>query len=478
MLYFKHLKPHCNKGNLNLAVILSVLVGVVSGGLSYALLAEIRSKNNQIQSSRQRVQETSALETISFAVGIAEMKYLTVARAQGCAVIKPFYVALAEGSGCPGPAIRIFRPQDKNLSLDFENPNDPNGPPITVNDTIIYKTGPGAPFSYPNANGCSITATGSTCILDPAMHFLNVVLTGIGAPQVTSYSYRVFLRSADPVKNRLTIEAEETFGSKSRRLYASIKPSFDNAAHLEVDGRVTQETPDPLSFCAGNAWGNYLLLNNVTKQCVEYVQLGSGTGLGLYRGRYFGLRPADGQLIDLAMITIDSSAGYLIDENGKVSGKGNYQYFPKYVREAFVNVSDVTVIGDNYFTVEGQGDDAKITLLIPGNPPAYDKRTVCPIGKMGWGQSYEGILAHSDSDPFVHVTNGNEDQLRLRFATMELKTTTGDHLTVLAAAMDDGSGNHLYGCSVTKDLTKQRIEYSRTNGWESAGVTPPYIQIQ
>lgn len=402
----------------------------------------------------------SGAETMLFSYRLAQIQYIKEISNQNCTAAKPFIRALKEGSGCPD-AITVFSESDAS---DYSN----------------------LPFSYlANSGGCVISTSFSSCGRG-AKNLVVAPVIGGDRTQIPDPSnpnsvpgYIFSLQNIDIDKGILEFNASYTSSGDNNRLstqrYAfAIRGFLPNAAHLEGDGRVTQETPDPLSKCPGSAWATFLVFNPSNQKCEQFSQLGSGTGLAFYNHRFFGFRPFDGQVVD--MLAANSDSSYMVDENGNVE---NNSVFIPYKKSALINVDDITVIptqnaetettpaslGGQVYYVAGQGSSANIGVLLSNG----DRKIVCDLGGQGWGQGYEGIASLSFSDPLIQTTGDGMTGSRL--AVFFLKTSGGDYLTASVLKIPSSP---VFICHVAKENNLQQIEFSRTYGFDRADDREPY----
>lgn len=410
----------------------------------------------------------SGAETMLFAYRLAQMKYIKEVAAKGCTTAKPFLSALKEGSGCPaepGGDITVFSQAD---ALEYSN----------------------LPFAYvtsSGSSGCLISTNSSNCGSE-SRNLLTAPVVGGDVSQSPDPSnpgsapgYLFTLHAVNPDKGILEFNATVTSMGSNNQLsmqrYAfAIRNFLPNAAHLEADGRVTQENPDPLSKCPGSTWATFLLFNPSNQKCEPFSQLGSGTGLAFYNHRFFGFRPFDGQIIDI--LAANSGNTYLVDENGTM---GSDTVFIPYKKDSLINVDDITVIqtqvagtkdkpastGGQLYFVAGQGSSAHIGMLDMGNNG--DRVKICDLGAQGWSQAYEGIASLSFSDPLIDT--GSDGITGSRLAVFFLKTSGGDYLTASVLKQKNRPG---YTCHITKENNLQQIEYSRTYGFDRTDDKEPY----
>lgn len=393
-----------------------------------------RVYQKKLNSAHFIVDASSAIETFLIAYREAEVKYVETVT-NYCPVANSFVRALREGSGCAkAGTIMTFTGADAGTSDQL--------------------------YTY-SGSGCAIDPTSSSCF-DTKPEILNIGVKIDNQP-IDGVSYKIFFVAAMPEKSAVEFSFQSTDGLGNRgsgRFY--IRESLSNAAHLEADGRVTQEQPDPLALCPGTIWGSYFVWDTTSQTCMQFSQLGSGTGLAFYSGRYFGFRPFDGQIIDLQSTLNPKTKSYLVQQNGTLSG---IKIFPSYDKSQLTNVDDITLIDDQIYYVAGMGSSAQIGMLDPFN--GLTRKTICDLGGAGWSQAYSGIAALSWSQPLLPLPSSKSQR---NLAVFFLKTDSGDLLQVIAIARSGG-----IKCWVNKDLAQQDVEYKRTNGFDRTEDAKPYF---
>ena len=270
----------------------------------------------------------------------------------------------------------------------------------------------------------------------------------------TGFIFSIF--GVIPKKQYLEVVGEILSYDKKGRLRKiksslNIMGSLQNMAHMEPDGRVTQENPSPLDRC-GDAvpWASLNLYDKDDSICKSFAKMGGGAGIAFYEDRYFGFRPYDGQVFDL--ITSSSNGIFFVEEDGSVDGE---KLFPPYDKELLTNVNDITVIGEGIYTVSGFVNSARIGYLDMSGTPKV--KPICNLKAAGWPQSFDGITAHRWSD---NIGKGSNLPNGL-FATFYLKTSAGSLLT--AIVWTEGG---VPKCVAVKDKNMQEIEYRRTYGFD------------
>lgn len=426
----------------------NILLGLIAASIAAgSVIFFLRGKSTildhaveVIKDDTQLIEFHSAVESLKFAFFESELNYHAQAAKAGCENPNSFITALKIGSGCQNPSegIKVFDKSPEGLNFTIEG-------------------------------GCLIKKDITECGKDEVEMKTNtepVLFLSLEAEKandkiavINQNSFSFYLFSIQPEKAYIEfIAVISSFDKKTKKPFRPVKKSFaiktlvSNFAHIEVDGRVTQEKPGPLARCPGAEWATYNVFNPDTLACTPFVQLGSGTGLAFYNGRYFGFRPMDGQIIDL--FEASTSSSYIVREDGTLNGDN---IFPSYKKENLINVDDITIIEDSLYFVRNFGETAHIGYY---SPTTGGNEVICELGKMGWGLAYSGIAAHSSSQN-VH------DESMDSVATFYLKTDSGDFL-IAYVLVDSQATTNKRQCFVTKDPNLQQVEYKRTHGFDRA----------
>lgn len=403
-------------------------------------LRTIRSgfSNNRLRDDMAQTQLATGIETMVLAYRLAEVNY--VRSVKDCSSAKPFIRALKEGSGCDTSSyVSVF-------TSSGDDPGEADG---------LY--------SYPGP-GCVITQSSSSCANAGRRVLLRIDgALSRGLANRTKYEFQLI--SADPAQQALHMLAVVTPSSPGARSFNNefaIRPSLPNTAHVEsADNRITQQSPDPLSKCKGKPWNTLEVFDPGSSSCAQFGQLGGGYGLAFYQGAYFGLRPDDGQVVDILAVGSNfSPSTYMVPEDGMMGGRS---VFPPHQRALLMNADDITVSGNEVALVGGLGEAASIDLLTDNGT---SRTTICPLGTLGWAQAYAGIAAMSWNEP---LSPPPATGATFRLAAFALKTMTGDFLNATVIA----SGGS-YECVVFKDSSLQEVEYKRTLGFDRTDDRLPY----
>jgi hypothetical protein len=409
------------------------IAGTLFFSLALMVAAGMAIWNRQMKKTRM----ASAVEQVKSGIAesaysafrSAEIEYLKAA--SGCSTAKGFYRALVEGSGCAGVSVNLFSSS------------------ATPDSGAFYQF---------LGSGCTIGNTSSNCQALEGQDILRVN-GGVGA-KFENYDVTIALKRIAPADSiiEFAIKMSGLNNTSNTSSGFALRRSPVNMAHLEPDGRVTQELPDIQAKCPGQPWATYLVFDPSQRKCLSFAQLGSGTGLAYYGGRYFGFRSADGQVVDL--LTLGTGASYLVDETGKI---GTDQAFVPHERDLLTNADDITLIGDRIYFVIGLGLEARIQALDMATNDVVD---ICRLGTLGWSTAYVGIAATSWSqdllDPTLPAT-------ATAMAMFFLKTDSGDFLNAIATKT---SG--VITCLVSKEAGQQEVEYRRTYGFDRVGDLRPY----
>ncbi len=370
----------------------------------------------------------SAAETFYTALENQEIEYYI--KTSSCGVVRPFLSALKYGSGC-----------DEKVSLFVSDHS--NG------------------LLYGYKKGCVIGKTGSNCVsngreelleIDPKIHRIDEL-----SPFVKSsfkFSIVDIIASTKEIKVLAISEVKgEKKGNNKRFHEFTINNSMLNKAHLEQDGRVTEESPSHLNRCRGTPWGTLQFFNPTTQKCEEFSSLWGMDGLIFYKERYFGFQQSSGQVYDLLNAVLGREA--IVEEKGSVGGK---KLFPAYKKSELRNVNDLTTIDDTLFGVEGSGPSSKIIYFDSKNQKSVD---VCDLAKMGWPVTFLGILASSRS----HDISQMVERERAHFL---VKAADGRLLNIIVQVK-----GREFRCYGVFDSTEQEIEYKRTYGFDRSFPTHP-----
>jgi hypothetical protein len=187
--------------------------------------------------------------------------------------------------------------------------------------------------------------------------------------------------------------------------------------------------------------------------------------------------PDSGTIVHLEAATLEQPGPYRIGEDGMYMGK---KVFPEHSRAALINQDDITLIEQQIYSIGGQGTRAAIYAhRRVGNSNQFKRHCICPLGELGWAQSYNGIAALPWSEPLLSSASTAEPEEVT--ALFHVKTDAGDLLQVIITGQDPAinsgtpenscsqiSGSpYRYSCFVVKDSAIQRVELKRTYGIES-----------
>jgi hypothetical protein len=483
------------------SAVFSLFTMLSVGGLALLFLRyhdqHLKVTHAKVKNTRFSVQMASGVETMLAMYRLAEISYNSAMNNCPSGTGRAFLRALKEGHGCTDAGmgtINVFGNADAAGITDVSNS-----------------------FSYMIPSGCRIDRdtplTCGTTQLPVKLATIGIQRTGVTAAQAARQkldgaSFEFVLNAvipanqivefvADVTPAKYTGDAASNPGTKFRRGFA-IRGSLPFTAHIEADGRVTQDAPDPISRCPIEPWQTARIYNPGNRTCESFVQLGGGTGLAFYQGRYFGFRPADGQVIDMLTASQASASSYLVEENGTVGG---VPVFPQYRKDMLRNADDITTVGSQIYYVGGQVREGHIGTLtfsnlanpVPPLSPAPPPGTpllipICRIGRLNWGQSFVGLASLDWGEQIIPSDAADAAVPRTRLATFFLKSATGDLLTAVVrsaegplpaspscAAFTAFSRTYWSCCTVFKDADLQQIEYHRTWGFDRTSAIKPYF---
>jgi hypothetical protein len=399
----------------------------------------------RIDSIKVPINVRSGIEIMIAAFRQAEVEYIKeVSMDLQCVSANTFIDAIVNGTNCVGGI-------------------SPNHAPIDIFDDA---TAPGVVAKiYHYGSPCSIKKT-SGCVT--ATQHPEVVRIGVpglfttDSDRIGGLEFSFSLIKVDTIKKALTIRAVVRKPDKAKRVFEiEFRDSNSNMAHMDADGKVRQSNPNPNDFCKDPdpqkrlPYSELTLFDESNYVCKSIGQLGGGTGLTYYHGRYFAFRPADGQVFDLKEASDPASPYLQVSEAGFI---GSTQVFPPYSKEALFNAEDTTIIEDQIYYVRGQSNNAAIYALVDPSDLNNHSVKVCDLGSQGWGQAYVGLASKAWSDRLLPLVSNSDPKI----ATFYLKTFSGDLLTALVWSVTATT----FQCIVLKDSAIQQDENKRTYGFD------------
>jgi hypothetical protein len=414
------------------SILMALIATAIVSGLIFVFMNWQKLSLKSIKMAEEGVEFQmdyySAADTLFHAYKQEEQRYFK--SLSNCATVRPFIQALKEGSSCE-TEVEVFKPGTEGSASNL----------------------------YQFVGGCKIEFDESDCG-SGVSQVLKIAHTAGGGSlsPFRFYSFEFYIFVIIPEKSQiefLIVSTDETnqnriIGDKRKRTFALVD-NVRNIAHIEADGRVTEENPSPTNRCGGKAWSDLMNFNPANLNCEKFSILGGAYGLAFYKDRFFGFR-SDGQVFDLTASLTNEII--MVTEDGKREG---IKVFPPYSKEVLFNINDITVIKETIYFVHGNGGDSKISAQV-ANGSNFDSRLICDLSAMGWSQSYDGILATSRSQDLIDLVNvGNT-------ATFYLKSSGGDLITIMAVV--DPSSSTGYTCYGYKDINLQEVEYKRTYGFD------------
>jgi len=479
----------------NILASLLALLGIT--GLAFYFGSQMINRQKAarfaIESKNYPITTSSAVEVALLAFRAAERTYYRNVRnfygtperpgpCQGPA--RSFSRALMEGVGCVGAGGKIVK---SGLEMNL----------LTAAD---WNASAPAFLSYVGT-GCRFESDGKASCVSSSKEFLKV---GVG-PQWSEYFGGVHsfsIEKVDMAAGLLVLKVSVDGVSKDSTYRVGLRWNAGNLAHLEVQGRVTQERPDPSGLCTTDQrpsrkgkllgpWSPLYVFDPVSSTCRDFVQIGSGRGLAFFDDHYLGLRPSNGQMMVYNKLFDGDSAAYLLDETGHLidrRNKASTQDPPLglvYSKQALTNVDDITIIEGHIYYVANQGKRAHIGYLSQGECPksasdatqfpGWCRIPVCRLGEQGFAMRSRGLAAPSWTQSLFRAEDGvaeGADGAR-RSSTFLVKTSAGGLLR--AVAWNNPGQTPYTDCAVVMDSEEQVVEYKRTQGFDRASTERPYF---
>ncbi len=489
-------KPHffthsLNKKSGNVIAGLMSLIGVA--GLTMILSQieafKIKSTYEQVVTAKNLVNIQNAIEVFLVAYRTNQTLYYSAIHQANqlnpilCSTPRSFVEAFEKGHDCGNFQIVLF---DSSI--------------LASDDPYTEKTSTGNFYTY--SSGCLINNEDSTCPRTIENKLIMTIGYDNPAQKIGGVKYQFFLVGFFPEKGvgEFRVEAITDGSNKKQIRNFAITTDIRDLAHIEFDTRIVRDSVDPMNPCPNDLWGEFNFLDMVTKQCRTFGYLGAGTGLAYYKNRFFIFRSMDGGVVDIGaagavpvgfenVSTVGLvGSGEVVNENGFLPS--GVKVFPPYSQSALLGVRDIDVVGNQVFYIEGQGPGANLGYIyLNGTTGQWQRETVCPLGALGWSQTYKGIAASSWSDEILRpqlmpgpmggpiglpilVEGGSSSSNRPRLASFSLKTSSGDILIALVVQHPNKGG---VKCVVHKnEIASQDIEHKRTNGISRVWDKVPY----
>ena len=230
--------------------------------------------------------------------------------------------------------------------------------------------------------------------------------------------------------------------------------------------------------------GCYLVYKSSTKQCLPLSTRGLTRGLAYSDKRHFAFRANDGTILDVnQMSTEPTSVEYIVNpQDGRIGGSSGTKVLFPYDKDRLRFALDFDISGNSEIvTVAGTGTSAHIGLMNPywpsipaETPPVYN---ICPMGAMGWSQTFNGIAATSWSEALLQPQDEAAQFIpdHTRMALFYVKSTL-ELFTVSVTHNPLSTLNFGFLCSVQKDASEQLPEWSRILAISSSLLSRPFFR--
>jgi hypothetical protein len=478
----------------NILASLLALLGIT--GLAFYFGSQMINRQKAarfaIESKNYPVTTSSAVEVALLAFRAAERNYYrnvrsfygTPERPGPCkGPARSFSRALMEGVGCVGADGKIVK---TGLEMNL----------LTAADWAASPP----PFISYVGGGCRFESDGKASCASSSKEFLKV---GGGGTWNEYFGgvHSFAIEKVDMAAGLLVLKVSVDGVSKDSSYRVGLRWNAGNLAHLEVQGRVTQERPDPSGLCTTDQrpdrkgkvlgpWSPLYVFDSVSSSCRDFVQIGSGRGLAFFDDHYLGLRPSNGQMMVYNNL-FHSHSAYLLDESGNLLDRYNKTSAQDpplglaYSKEALTNVDDITIVEGHIYYVANQGEQGHIGYLGKGDCPKSAKGAVqfpgwcripvCRLGEQGFAMRSRGLAAPSWTQSLFRTTDGEAEGSggSRRSTTFLVKTSAGGLLR--AVAWNNPGETPYTDCAVVMDSEEQVVEYKRTQGFDRASTERPYF---
>ncbi|MCS6838643.1 MAG: hypothetical protein NZ480_07320 [Bdellovibrionaceae bacterium] len=374
-----------------------------------------------------------ALETLDKILLFAEDHYLR--KMQDCPSFEPFFASLIRGHGC-----ELVSQHEAFTQLDFGELNHSL-------DNIAKL------FSW-QIKKDSATSDNSRMI---AQIFLGPLVR-------VNFSFEGYLYFSDA----LVLWGDVFYGDHlilSRRVAISSR-SQHFRLHVESgNNSISVEKINPHSLCPSRSWTTYKVW--VNNSCQPTGALGGGWGLTHYKGRFFGVQPYTGSVVDVS----DSQLAQVVPETGIIGG---VTIFPPYQKSLLLGIDDFEVVGDDQETMQFFYSQNQHIGLIYKNI----KKIICDLSQHNLGVGITGLLVLPGSDYLIADHSP-------RIAQLEIKDDLGRLLKVHLRAQANAPSqdwnpkfiryvsefNRYFICFSYVQKIQPADEYQRTLGFTSDRTT-------
>lgn len=457
-------KKSRERGSILIGLVIATMISVLSFFLFKLSTEKEIAQRKAVRFDQLSNDMQSAIDSFIAIFRQAESSYVNFVTSSSCPVAKPFYIALANGSGCTTAAHPSFDP------------------------TQVADSGPArANWACIIGNSSALSSADNATCLDPKVERQPLIHFSDPAHQIGGRTFEFWLESVSPrekeivfrVRSRRSLPNGST-EREERTVYFS--PMFGSLAHIDHSSRVIRDRNDPVHPCGANAWDLARILQN--GNCVDFGFLAGGTAIAYYKGNFFGLHRDSGRILLLdpsrtGDLRIDPRTGRLGDANGEPV-LFPYSTFHPSTQDLLRGIDDFTITDrEIFYTKSAENQPMYLNIISSRNNGTLANTRLCNLSEMGWGQSFDGIAATSTSTR-IFTASGGLAPVNTPPVILGLKNSNGALVYIALKRFSPGgprpvgSISPFVNCYAFYSEEEQQIEFKRTFGIDRVGDEKPY----
>ena len=452
------------RGNILIGLVIATMISIMSFFLFKLSTEKEIAQRKAVRFDQLSNDMQSAIDSFIAIFRQAEASYVNFVTNSSCAVAKPFYIALASGSGCGSVDHASFSPTQVSASG-----------PARGNWACII------------GSSSAQSSMDSAACLDPKIERQPLIHFSDPAHQIGGRTFEFWLESVAPrekeivfrVRSRRALPNGNT-EKEERTIYFS--PMFGSLAHIDHSSRVIRDRNDPVHPCGANAWDLVRILQN--GNCVDFGFLAGGTSIAYYKGNFFGLHRDSGRILLLdpsrtGDLRIDPRTGRLGSSAGELV-LFPYSTFHPSTQDLLRGIDDFTITDHEiFYTKAAENQPMRLNIISSRNNGTLAHTPLCDLSAMGWGQSFEGIAATSTSTR-IFKASGGLAPIDSPPVILGLKNSNGAlaYIALKRFSPGDprpvGSISPFVNCYAFYSEEEQQVEFKRTYGIDRVGDEKPY----
>ncbi len=470
-----------NSGNIVLGLVLLAVLASSAFFLFQMSVQRGEAYSKALRADQLSNDMQSAIDTFIAVFRGIEGEYISHVTSQTtCSTARPFYLALSLGTGCNATTFEAFEA------------------------TRVLTTGLAtAPAPCRVGNAGASRGQGSDPCLDPKKEREPILRMTSSAHQIGGRAFEFWLHGVDPKMRELHFRVRATpadpqSAQKPEERIIHYSPVFASLAHMNHSGQVLRDRADPIHPCGQEAWDLVRYLKD--GRCLELQDFALSQALGYYKGRFFGLEPSSGKVV---LLDPDRSGDLSVDPlTGRVQPVGEQVFGDQVLFKYGINngsdgmrllqdADDFTITDrEIYFLRSAENTSITLRLISVRSDNSVAYPSLCDLSEMGWGQTFEGIVAAAGQPRLFKYNASNNsnggwsDHNTTPPVLLGLKNTNGAFLQLALRLIPGGTqmadrppgsiANVPVNCYALYAEEEQQVEFKRTYGFDRVGDDKPY----